>query len=447
MLFSTPSTTGDLQIDEMNVQMISSFKKVVWSVPRASVMYIALKKGALKADLIIYTAQNHYPANFLTKQNAEKFLTFFPSVPVGDAPSPTSIQQQVPLAVQEAPQPQGGMSFPPSWQPIPQNPQPWPSQPPRPQSYPVTQEPPASPSFSGQWDVPQQPVPQQLFPNSYQQTDVSGQLPPQYPQQSSTIPPYRQQPYEQMLFQQQQPPKRKLSRRTWAIIAAVVVVIVIISAISSAVQDNNSSTKANPTTAPAQSQAAPTDVPTQAPTAAPTTKPKPTLGSQTAVGNTVDAFTAKFGSSASQKSDSNGGTTFQYQNVNNNVGTMDVITFPNSQTLVLGVVLAPPAGQSWDATTALTVCISFIPEDGKIDNPKSITDSAGIDVGLYQGGSSVELADTLPSSDFLNADTGSTVTPGTFSTIYSYVAGSNGTQVDACGIQVGVQSTTTLSQN
>jgi hypothetical protein len=91
MLFNAPCSTGDLQVDAVNVQVVTAFKKVVWSVPRQDVTYIALQKGAVKVDITVFTAQNHYPARFLTKQNANRFVRCFPGVPTG---GPLAIQSQ-----------------------------------------------------------------------------------------------------------------------------------------------------------------------------------------------------------------------------------------------------------------------------------------------------------------------------------------------------------------
>src|SRR5579863_7990298 len=119
MLYSEQCKTGHLQVDETTVKVMDLFNKLVWSVPRGDVTYIALKKGTVMADLTIYTAYNHFPANFMAKQKAEKFLTFFPNVPVGLEPQ-GSVQ---PLgAVQPAPQ--GAFQSQPlsqgQWQPAPQ---------------------------------------------------------------------------------------------------------------------------------------------------------------------------------------------------------------------------------------------------------------------------------------------------------------------------------------
>jgi hypothetical protein len=85
MLFNASCKTGRLQVDDATVQVVS-FNRVVWSTPRNSVTYIALKKGAVMADVTIYTEQNHYPAQFLTKQEADRFVGLFPGVPVGGTP-------------------------------------------------------------------------------------------------------------------------------------------------------------------------------------------------------------------------------------------------------------------------------------------------------------------------------------------------------------------------
>lgn len=328
------------------------------------------------------------------------------------------------------------------------------------------------PPYQGS-EQPQQPQqPQQAFGQfpPYQQPSQPLQQPYGSPPQlqSQPLPPYgqQQQPYGQPnqpspymnsfpgQFPNQQPPtpRKSRNRRLLVIIGASVIgLILLCSVIGSLASAFNSKTSANqPTAAPtgqqqAQATTAPTSAPTQAPTKAPTAKPKATLGNQIVPGVSINAFIAKYGSPASQNTGSNGTTTYSWQNVSNNIVQMNVLTFPNSQT-VLGVILGAPNGQTWDATTALTNCVAFVPEDGKLDNPKAITNSSGVQVGLYQGGSSIELANALPASDFVDADTQSTVTPGTFSFLYSYVAGSNGTQVDACSIAVGQQTTTSLTQ-
>ena len=116
MLFSEPCKSGQLQIDETTVRMLSAFKKQIWLVPRDAVTYIGLKKGAMMmTDLTIYTVQYTFSANFMAPQKAEQFLTFFPNVQVGvplppgvqpQPQAPTSLQQpqQVPMIPQGAQQ-------------------------------------------------------------------------------------------------------------------------------------------------------------------------------------------------------------------------------------------------------------------------------------------------------------------------------------------------------
>ncbi len=236
------------------------------------------------------------------------------------------------------------------------------------------------------------------------------------------------------------------------IVAIFVVLVIIIGSISSAIQNNSTSAQAT-STADAQQTAccvaptlAPTDIPTQAPTIAPTAKPQPVaLGKQAVIGNTVAAFNAKYGNPTSHSSNGDGSITYSYGAVAKDIGQISVVTFPNSQR-IFGIILAP-SGSSWDAVTAYTTCLTFDPEDSTVGTGHSVQDLTGTDVGLFQDGKSTELANSLPANDFINQDSSSSVPPGTFSLLFSYVAGSNGTQADACSTVVGEESTSSLTQN
>lgn len=127
MFFDSPCKTGQLQVDEATVRVVASpFKRLIWEVPREAITGIALKKGAVMADLTIYTSQGVYPAQLLTKQNAEKFCALFPhikngvliqqAVQLSQEPSPTNMPyQQPPYGVgsgQGSPPPQGYTQYP-----------------------------------------------------------------------------------------------------------------------------------------------------------------------------------------------------------------------------------------------------------------------------------------------------------------------------------------------
>lgn len=82
MLFDVTCRTGRLQVDEATVRVVS-FGKTIWSTPRESLTYIGVTRGAVMADITVYTIDRHYPARLVTKQEAERFLTLFPGVPNG----------------------------------------------------------------------------------------------------------------------------------------------------------------------------------------------------------------------------------------------------------------------------------------------------------------------------------------------------------------------------
>lgn len=89
LLFNAPCKSGQLQVDESAVRVVAPFGRIIWSVPRAAIARIGVKKGAIMVDLTLYTVQGAYPASTLTKQNAEKFLAHFPSIETG-APLPAA---------------------------------------------------------------------------------------------------------------------------------------------------------------------------------------------------------------------------------------------------------------------------------------------------------------------------------------------------------------------
>jgi hypothetical protein len=181
----------------------------------------------------------------------------------------------------------------------------------------------------------------------------------------------------------------------------------------------------------------PTAQPTQAPTEAPTQASKPQIGNQYVVGGTDSSFIAKYGNPISRTT-SNGSPVLMFNAHDNNIGQFGVVLAPGMHT-VYGLVISPPEAQSWDAITANTICINYVPEDSKLDPPKNVTDSSGNTVGLYQGGHSAELANSLNPDLFLDANNNPT-TPGTFSIKYTY-SDSSGTQANVCSIRLGEQST------
>jgi hypothetical protein len=86
MLFDCPCKTGRLQVDETTVQVMAPFKKLLWSVPRETVMKITQQKGQFMVDLTIHTTQNSFSVQMLSKPNAEKFLTLIPEIEAGAQP-------------------------------------------------------------------------------------------------------------------------------------------------------------------------------------------------------------------------------------------------------------------------------------------------------------------------------------------------------------------------
>ncbi len=97
MLFNAPCSTGDLQVDDVNVQVMAPLQQLLWSTPRRDVTYIGLETGTITTDLTIYTSQYTFPASSIEKQSAWAFCTFFPGVPVG------SPMQQAPSDVSSSP--------------------------------------------------------------------------------------------------------------------------------------------------------------------------------------------------------------------------------------------------------------------------------------------------------------------------------------------------------
>ena len=205
---------------------------------------------------------------------------------------------------------------------------------------------------------------------------------------------------------------------------------------SMAMQSNATATTTN-TSVQQQATSVPA-MPTQLPTATLTLEPVATLGSQTVVGNMSEAFLAKYGSPASQNNGANGGTVYKYQNINNDIGELDLYQIPDGR-YIYGVIIGPNTG-NWDAITAIDTCIKFVPGDSKLDQASQVTNSAGVQVGLYQTGYSAELAHALTADAFIDQDSNAQIKAGTFSIIFSYVAGSNGTLSDACSVMIGQQS-------
>ncbi len=264
MLYSESCKTGRLQIDQTSVRVVGPFNKLVWSIPRKDVTYIALKKGVMLADLTIYTANNHFPANLVAKQKAERFLEFFPNVPVGPEPQigfvlPT---QQTVSASQSLPQGQ--------WQPAP-------DQTAVSQADPILPASTVSQPLSDQGQTPSAES-GQLFP--YTQYPQVGQYlpgqPPTYPPGPGMMPP--------------ESPRKKLSRRGCAITGAIVVIFIIIAAVSNGTKGNDNITAGDtstqttlqattqPTTQP-PAQPTTAQTPTPTPTQAPTPTPTPSFAS------------------------------------------------------------------------------------------------------------------------------------------------------------------------
>lgn len=86
MLFNESCKTGQLRVDTRSVKVVSG-KRIVWTMPRSTITYIAVKHSLFHADLTIYTATNHYPAHMMAKQHVGQFLALFPGVPYGEPPA------------------------------------------------------------------------------------------------------------------------------------------------------------------------------------------------------------------------------------------------------------------------------------------------------------------------------------------------------------------------
>ena len=102
MLFDVTCRTGRLQVDDATVRVVS-FGKIMWSTPHESETCIGVTKGAVMADITVYTIDHHYPARFVPKQEAERFLTLFPGVPN----SPQLVAQPAAFAASPVPRATG----------------------------------------------------------------------------------------------------------------------------------------------------------------------------------------------------------------------------------------------------------------------------------------------------------------------------------------------------
>ena len=268
-------------------------------------------------------------------------------------------------------------------------------------------------------------------PTQYQNQQYPYQQPQQYAPPPIMPPPKR--PWYKCTWKWY----RTRSRRTQIIIAAVIIIFVLTSAIVGAVTPAAPSQNNTSTPAPTQPAAQQNSQPTQAP-ATPTQAPKSQIGAQVVVGGTDSSFIAKYGQPTSRTT-SNGSPVLMFNTGDNNIGQFGIVLVPGTHT-VFGVVIGPPSTSSWDAITANTTCINYVPDDSKLDPPKNVTDSSGNNVGLYQSGYSAELANSLSSSLFLDAAGNNPVKAGTFSIKYNY-SDSSGTQANLCTIRLGEQST------
>src|SRR5450755_2999214 len=298
------------------------------------------------------------------------------------------------------------------------------------------------PEQPGQWGQQQpssllpnysQPVPPQSSGAWQQQPNMGYPTRQQWPQQAQMPSPYPQpgqyqQPYYPPGPGMMSPPLPKKKGDRTALLISILVAVILLSsggivAIMLSITKGTDSIGNTATIQATQSGAGATVTPigttTQVnviPTALPTatSASKNTVGSQAVIGTTLDAFTTKHGQPFDTKTNTNGTTTYKFHGTDGKIAEIDVLTYPNSQR-IYAIIIGTPNNQSWDALTTLTECIAFLPEDVKLEIGKTVKNASGVDVGLYQPGSSVELKNTLPSSDFVDADTGSTVKPGTFS--------------------------------
>ncbi len=278
-------------------------------------------------------------------------------------------------------------------------------------------QPPQVPSTGHpQWQQP----PQQWYP------------PPQ-PSYYQPPPQYMLQPFYQPPVPVAPPPKSK-TLLTFIIgafsgVLVMVIILAVIIGVASQSKDGNTTTVPEATQ---QSQPTATPIPT------PTDTPVPAIN-QAVVGGTEAAFTAKYGDPTSSQTEQNGTQEILYYTGNSDIGGFGLVLLPGTIT-VYGIVIVAPTGQSWDATTATTVCISYLPSDSKLDQPQDVTDSTGSVVGVLEDGYSAELANSLSPAYFNDGNSSSLVKPGTFSIKFTYVNGSDNTAT-ACAIRLGIQST------
>jgi len=187
------------------------------------------------------------------------------------------------------------------------------------------------------------------------------------------------------------------------------------------------------TVQPTQPQVTPTSVPTQSQSQ--TRSPAsvhPLSGAM--IGGTEQAFTATFGPPISRVT-SKTGVTLKYQISDPQVGEIGVFIDTSSSTpFVTGVIVG--ATQSWNASNAFSICLSFAPKDTQMGNQQELKGSNGVATGMYGIARSDLLKGALPAQYFLD-NQNQRIDAGIFGIEFSYVAGSNGSLTDVCSIGLG----------
>jgi hypothetical protein len=220
-------------------------------------------------------------------------------------------------------------------------------------------------------------------------------------------------------------------------IVAVLVVLVALAVLLACGEAEDAQTDPTPdhnATAQAILTANPIRTPTS--TRTPTPTPVPKLGlNQAVVGGTESAFVAKYGSPSSTKPASNGTQQEEFLVGADNISRIGISFYTKSK--IVYAVLIGAEGGIWDSLTAINVCLPFGPDDAIYGEHQDLHDSQGNVAGLYQKGSSDELAKNIDAWMFQDSQK-KQVTPGTFGIGYYFFLGDN-TLATMCALNLGYQ--------
>lgn len=184
-------------------------------------------------------------------------------------------------------------------------------------------------------------------------------------------------------------------------------------------------------TGPAVSTAGVSDGSTPVPLPTQTANP----ARQPVIGGTEAAFTAKYGKPTGRGTDSsNGLPTVQYRGT----GLVSAvhIELDASKTYVVGLVAVARADRPWNGNETRSICLALAPAGAQFQNPRNVTDQNNTPVAFYQLAVSEQLANTLPTTAFVDSQ-GQLVQAGTFGLEVYYVAGTNGALASACSLRLG----------